>query len=347
MASTDRPVPAAPAEPLIHDRALAAPAFRTDDDAYAFADALLLAERRGEWPLLRAQVVAGLMALRRRGAPPDTACREALAAFRYERGLEAADRMRAWLDARGLTAADWREGVVRDLARQGRSATTETDASDDDEVVAALRVDLHASDLLAWTLGELARFAAVAPPGTVPPPDALLVAPLPWDALGVPEAWLAARRPRIEALLHGWEAWRADALTPEALERVVERRRLDWVWLSGTWVVHASEDVARELHLCVTADGMALADAAGQAGVAPMRGSLIIDEAPPAVRDALLAAGPGDLIGPIATPAGHWIMTVASKTLPSLDDPATRRRAERLLVEDAAARRVRERVRWA
>ena len=118
---------------------------------YAWEDVLLAAELRGELGELERQASQGLACLRRLEAQPDRQRSETLPAetlraaatvFRYEHNLLAAEELEAWLDARGLSIADW-NGYLRRLVLRERWADEleqiESEfAVGDDEVEAAL-----------------------------------------------------------------------------------------------------------------------------------------------------------------------------------------------------------------
>jgi hypothetical protein len=254
-----------------------------------------------------------------------------------------------WLDAvrRALLLERWAEDL--DDIREAY----EVDAG---EIAEALPCEAICSGLAGDLAARLAGRAAIhardagALEGADSGADAL--------AAAVPEALLAralpdwpppARRERLRALARLEVAWRRFAAanaSPEALHALVASRRLDWVRIGVQAVTAADEDVAREIALCVREDRRPLVEVAAEAGLAATASEVWVEDAPEALRDLLIAAGPGDVLGPLKTTEGCLVAVVGDKRLPADDDPAVRARAERALLARAVEREVTDRVTW-
>ena len=150
--------------------------FAIGDDVYRWGDVVRLAELRGEWSALAADVARGTAAaaeLETRGEPIDDEAIDAAAReFRYERGLLAADELEAWLERHELTAADWHGYLRRSLAR----ATRFPEAAGGDSAAEAAWSGARASapGVSSGSRSELARLAAVSPGSPIEALDASL-----------------------------------------------------------------------------------------------------------------------------------------------------------------------------
>jgi parvulin-like peptidyl-prolyl isomerase len=98
--------------------------------------------------------------------------------------------------------------------------------------------------------------------------------------------------------------------------------------------------------MAVREDGRALDAVAGEARLELQSGRPWLGDLAPPLRDALLSAGPGELVGPLGGDDGWTVVQVLAKTMPSADDPETRQRAEAALLQERVDREVQARVRW-
>lgn len=264
----------------------------------------------------------------------DARVEEAAAEFRYARSLEAVDELTAWLTARGLTVDAWWESVRRTaleakfrdqpLLRPATGNDAESDAPPVDPDDAAL-ADLVVTDVLENAMTALARRIAVAR-----------------DA----RAWPASpdHDRRHDALEVTWMPWRAALLQEDALQDVVNHERLSWLMVETMECAWPNVDAAHEAISCVQADGMALADVADEAGVPVRQMRRLLADAPDTLRDALLTAAPGELVGPLALGDRWLVAQLHAKRAPSLDEPLVREAAERRLEERATAALVAQHV---
>ena len=108
------------------------------------------------------------------------------------------------------------------------------------------------------------------------------------------------------------------------------RMRLDAAGFA--YLTHADEMVMREAALCVRLDGRELSDVAGDAGAQLQETSVLLDDAERLLRTWLLAAHPGDLVGPLATGDDHRLVRRRRRMPPSLDDPGCAARAEDTII---------------
>jgi hypothetical protein len=292
------------------------------------------------------------------GTPVAQAAIEAAAAeFRYARGLVSADEMRAWLDGWGLSAREWMDWVRRDHARTMAARTidevTAQHSPAPGELVAALPITFVCSELADRFGRDLAERAAVhAVEGLndravecshVETADALELLSA-FGALSVERV-----RERIAVIGQFDDAlapFRHAALTPAAVRRELDARRLDWIRVDYRTVIFASEHAAREASWCVRRDGLDLDEVVARAGAILRTDRSYLCDVDGALRTGLLGARAGELIGPTRENGCFVLHYVDFKELPSLDDPEMRRRVEDHVLQKALASVVHDHVRW-
>ena len=231
--------------------------FAIGDDVYRWGDVVRLAELRGEWSALAADVARGTAAaaeLEARGEPIDDEAIDAAAReFRYERDLLAADELEAWLERHDLTAADWHGYLRRSLAR----ARFPEAAGGDSAAEAVVWCEGICSGRLERLAHELARLAAVSP--------------------GSP----------IEALDATFDDFSAAAVDDSAEAREVETNRLEWLRFAYEALVAEDEGAAHEAVLCVRADGDSLDAVADSRRAGGGAGRVLAGRARPGAGDAV------------------------------------------------------------
>jgi hypothetical protein len=332
----------------------------------AWEDLVLAGCLWGDWPDLETRVRDGLACLARLDEDDEDALSEddveaAAAEFRYARDLVAAADLEAWLDRRGLTVDAWLDFVRRSLLRE-RWADDLEGVRDEyeieaDEVAEALECEAVCGGLAADLAARLAGRAAIHARDAAGAGDALdqeaeaLAAAVPEHLLAraLPDVPPGVRRERLRALARLEAAWRrfaAAAASPEALRALVSGRRLDWMRVGVQTVTAPDEDVAREIAMCVGVDRRPLAEVADEAGLGAATAELWVEDMPETLRDVLIGAQPGDLLGPLAVKDGYLVALVGTKRLPSEDDPAVRARAEHALLARIVDREVTDRVTW-
>lgn len=280
-------------------------------------DLVAAAEAWGEWARL-VQVVREELACD--GRPVEAGEVTAAAnGFRRARGLLAAEDLEAWLAERDVSVADWLDHVRRSLLRD-RGGIPDT-------LPPASGQGVWVHGICSGVLGELAeRLAAGA--------ACAVAQTLPVDPAS--PARLDAARERLGAA----------AASEAALGRELGARRLEWTSVDCRTCLFPDREVAAEAALCIREDGRAFEDVAGEAGVETRRARLLAGELEPELAAALLAAEPGELVGPVEIPGGSRLALVEAKTPPSSADPALRARAAAIVAARAVARAVDEHVRW-
>jgi hypothetical protein len=292
-------------------------AFSAGEEDYRWADIVAAARAWGRW-----DEIARLAA---REAPKVGEAELAAAgeAFRYERGLLAADEMEAWLRHWGLTQAAWSSYLRRTLSSAAPAQSGEAPSGEAEEE------DIWAEAVCSGALFELARELAARAAAA--------------EARGT---GAGAIEPDLGRMGEELTAFVEDALTPEARAKALELRSADWVRLTFTELELPEQGMANEAALCVREDGLSLAEVAERAGVALREREAFIEEVDGELSKALLSAPPGELVGPVRVADGFALLRVHEKVAPVLGDPVIQARVEEEVPRRALEREVRNRVRW-
>jgi hypothetical protein len=333
--------------------------FTVDGQVFTRLDVLRWAERHDAAFAARVRRRRALAALAGDDEPSETDVEAATSNFRYDRGLEDAAAMERWLDERALSVDAWWEAIRRTVLEAGPPLVA-IDALRDDAVVdeedsaGEWLADLSATDLLDAAVTDVARRAAVAreaggaaeappPPGATPAPGDPIV---PWGALGVSATRLAECDVRLEALAAAWERWHPGVVTEAALKTAVDHHRLEWLVVDVVISWWPGADAAHEAIWCVRDDGQPLDDVARDAHVPFESSVLLLDEAPAALHDPLLAAASGDIVGPVDAQGRVIVASVRSKRPPSLADAMVRAAAGHAVERAAAVPLLERHVAW-
>ncbi len=304
-------------------------------------DVVAAARRWGDWARLEEEVRRGLACAEHADDTGDDVAEDDLETaaqeFRYERDLISGQDMQAWLDRWSLDAADWMEYLRRRLLRERWGAEVAAIAAEHPVEPEDVEEVLHAEAVCSGFLERLARKLAGRASAAARARD---------------EGWIGAEPsgdglgPALERIDAGFRSFCDHVVTPAALAAQVAAHRLEWVRAHCRCLALPTIEGAREAALCVREDGMDLDEVARSAGATAEVAHAFLDGYDDTLRDALLAARPGDLLGPIVSGDRFVVILVHDKVLPSLDDPVVRRRAQERLLDSALAREVHDRVEW-
>lgn len=343
--------------------------FTVGQTSYVWEDVILAGLLWGDWTALQERVRRGLACLARLDdldeddddALDEADVETAAAEFRYARDLVAAADLEAWLERRGLSVEAWldfiRRGLLIERWADDLEEIREEYELDEDEVAAAVVCDALCGGLAAELAGRLAARAAIHARG-VDDPDAAAAGADTGESMTVPDDVLKralpdlprpACRERLRALAEleaGWRRFTERLATPEALRALVTSRRLDWVRVVMQGVLTPDEDVAREIASCVRVDRRPIDEVAEEAGQRAETIEWWLDEVEGPLRDALVGAQAGDVIGPLLFKEHQFVFVVDAKRLPAEDDPAVQARAEQALLARTVDREVANRVTW-
>lgn len=328
---------------------------------YQWIDVLLAALWRGDWHPFDARLRQGLACEAYAYDIDDPADQDAVdaatTAFRYDHELLTAEETEAWLERRGLTVDSWSRVFVRTNLRERWADRLDRIVADvpitRDEILAELPAEGHCTGAFLAMARQLAARAAVAAfeaePDAEPQLDeaqaeavvqqhAALFDPL--DPLEYERRLL-----HVASLEHTYTRTRNASLTPEALKAEVDASRLDWIAVDLDRLRFPERSMVREALLRCGEEGLTLAQLATRINRRVLPDCVQLDDCDDVLRQALLSAEPGQLLGPVPQADAFDTIQVRQKTLPSLDVPVIRARAE-AAVEASLTHRALVRVHW-
>jgi hypothetical protein len=143
-----------------------------------------------------------------------------------------------------------------------------------------------------------------------------------------------------------FERFRELVVTPESIAARVRSQQAEWTRVTCRILTVATEDVAREALVSIQEDGAEMDEVAADANGKLMEGTFFMEELDQGVRDRLLPAQKGEMVGPLQVEGGHAVVSVLGKVLATPADDVIRSRAEASLLESAVAREIDSRVTW-
>lgn len=333
--------------------AASTPILLVGDRTFDWGDLRIAAWLWGDWQRVERRVGEGLACLRFLEADDselEPALLETAAAeFRYDRNLVAAEEMTHWLEVRGLDVDEWLGFIERTVARSVYAADLERIVAEypvyEEEITAAAECEAICSGIILETVRKLAAAAAFASRTATPPAgptaalDAAILARLAIPGLE-PDA-AVERAERIAGYRAAYDDLHAAAVTAENLARIVQARHLVWMTVECRLASFATDDAAREAIFCVRDEGEDLSAVARSAGVAEERSTFVLEDLPPDLRERLLSAERGALVGPVEFRGRPTVAIVLEKRPPSLEEPAVLARAKTAALAAAIEREAR------
>jgi hypothetical protein len=143
-----------------------------------------------------------------------------------------------------------------------------------------------------------------------------------------------------------FSAHAAQVASADAVARCIEARRLDWIAFELEGLLCATPGIAAEALAQLRHDGSPPAEVARLAGLDVQHRTLLLGDAPPALRAAIAAAAAGDVVGPVELDGVHEVWVVAARTPPETADPVVHARAVATVLAADVDRRRAGRVRW-
>lgn len=319
--------------------------FRAGSRVFRWEDVVLAAELWGDWKLIEERAVENIALLAfvdaGTGATvPEDEIDKAADDFRYERDLITAEELERWLSRWHLDAETWLDWISASLLRDRLPdvVLSARKGAGVRQVESAVLAEAVCSGELERLARQLAARAAI-----VEREKERNHAP---DDDRSPAGTLAERREAVARLELSYQRFREEVLTPDALAARVRARLTDWTRINCSVLRLQAEDAAREVAMAVRQEGVDLGTLAQEIGEATEDGVEFLEEAEPEVRDILLSARPGELVGPVSVGDEFVLVSVRAKIPPVPDDPEVLERAESSLLEELVAREVDNRITW-
>jgi hypothetical protein len=294
--------------------------FSIRESTFGWPEVVAAARAWGDWQALEEQTRRALAVerwARENGIAPSREDLVAAAnAFRYERGLLSVDELEQWAAHWGISTEDWLAHLRRSLLRP-TDRLPEPDLAEE-EVERATWLHAVCSGALpnlARRLAERAAVGARSGGGLLASPEEL-------------------------------ERFSAAHVTDEAIDAEIRGNVIGLTHVRCRYVVHDSDVVLREVALCVGEDARELADVAADAALEVREHGAYLDDTEPRLRTRLLAAGVGDVVGPVQVGDERWLAVVVERRPASTADAALRERVRAALRERALRAVVGDAVRW-
>jgi hypothetical protein len=339
------------------------PTFDFGELQFDHGDVVLAAIAWGEWQVLERSLAEGLAckadADRRGERVDDEELHAAVVAFRRSRRLLAGEEYLGWLAARSLDPTDviahFERMALRRRARARIDEVLATHPPTADQLERLIDIEAMLSGRLRSWGERLARCAAAR--RALQPHDGgsssddgeavqrLVAAAEQTQTSGLSAQDAQARAPLLAELVAAESAFRALVATAELIERRLGEHSLAWQRLVWSEATFHSEGAAREAALMVREDGTAIESVVTLAHADSRVREAYFAEVPE-LANQLLAAPPGELVGPFQAD-GEWrLARLRERAAVSAEDPALRERAIGELLEDALARHLAGRVSW-
>jgi len=339
--------------------------FECGASSYTVDDVIDAAHFRGElepfWQQLLLRAAAEKKASDNEAELDGSELDAAAIAFRYRYDLITAEETEAWLQARGLTLADFSDHFAREQWDKTFGSITKPEATPFIEASAEQR-DLLVVDLTMT--GELDRMATrlawrVAAWDTAKEADATAIEEERkhfFKRSGVSSEkithWLGGLYRDLAwfdgmiALEAAYSARCANGLTPEARHRELGSLRLPLTRFDVELVELESHDAAKEAYLCVRDDGMSMAEVAEEGRYPFHRTEMVLEQIADDLQQKFLSLTPGSVLEPAAREDGFLLTRIIAKKEPSLDDPDVLARVEQRILERHYTDIASGRIKW-
>lgn len=308
-------------------------AFTVNGQGVSWEEVLAFARARGDLDEVARRLATGAtLQATERNSPTTAERRDAARAFRYARGLLAAEELEDWLARWGLSAKGWVDWLDRTL-RVDQSNNTLVGPSHDEEELASCLSELDPLSLWldAICSGQLEASA-----------NALAGASAAWvEATGRPSRFAGP-----DELAAAWERHLGQVIPEDELEALVGRHANDWLTIDLEWAVFSGPDSANEAVACGRFDGECLAEVAGRTGTSWSSAVVLAEDLAAPVRSAAISA-PIDtpvLVG--ASGAADTVIAVRDRKVAALDNLGVRERAKETARRRSSAALIERWIRW-
>jgi hypothetical protein len=319
--------------------------FAAGGDVYRLEDVLAAAELRGDWSRVEERARENLALIlfaeqNEEAGVAEESIDEAAAEFRYERDLITSEEMESWLARWELDADSWLDWIHASLLRKrlAEGVVLPDPEADAEELDLAVRAEAVCSRDLERFARRLAARVAIG--------EREKEFSMSGDDPGRGGLTTLNRSEALASLEQSFQRFREQVVTPAALSARIAEHRTDWTRVDCHVARLADEGAAREAAIAVRQDGADLARVVAEIGQDTEDGIVFLDEMEPEIRDALLSARRGELVGPARIGDEFVLVHVLNKIPPVPDDPEVRERAESSLIESLVSHEIDNRITW-
>ena len=350
------------------DRLAGRSIFSLGEHVFRWEDVVLAAYLWREFPALERRVREALACetrLQEVGSPVSEDDVEAAASdWRYERNLISADDTESWLSARSLSVDEWLAYVRRAHARKRCEGAVvsivKKHRPSPDDLASVIFADAMCSgfvtDVTERLAGRVAIHARATSEGSASgkAPKAKLQAAVQRLPIAIRQRGLfelgrtecVKRAESIAMMDVVFDRFIARTTDTKALGEEIGSHGLDWTRLDCQTLLFATEEPAREAALLMREDHLPIAKAAKIAHSKAVPRQYVLEDTDPPLRDRLVVAQPGDLVGPVRLKDGFLVAAVRDRIEPSAGDQTIRDRARVRIAQRIVQGEVDERIRW-
>jgi hypothetical protein len=339
--------------------------FSLGEREFIWEHVVLAAYLWAEIPALERRIAHGLAAQNRladAGEPVlDDDVEVASTRWRYERDLISADDLESWLSARELGLEEWLAYIRRsESAARSAARGSKRHAPAPDEIGAVMFAEAMCSGtvgaLTERLAGRTAIFGRVTSEGrrSRAPAGAKLRTALERvprtvkqrGLFGMSAADSVQAAEMIAAMDVVFERFVKTLAAQKTLVREIESHALEWTRIGCRTLTFGSQAPAREAALLIREDGMPIAKAASVAKAKVVVDDVVLEDVGGPFKGRLLAAQPGDLVGPVEVEEGFAVTLVTERVPPSVDDREIRERARDRVERRTVGAEIEKRIRW-
>lgn len=321
------------------------------EDEVDLDSALLELLAEGDWGPARDHFARGLSALEEGFTPLAGDLKRAEERFRRQRNLLSGDDLRRWLTSRDLGIGDLRAYLRVELAAGERPGLPPPPADLAEACRRGLLLDGSASKaarrvVMGAAAADILGSAAPQRPDEDWRELATRAADDPALPVGDREGQvLGAKARRVLQLRAALGALGADLADGE-VDDVLAEKALEWTELQYAELSLATPQAAREAIMCLSQDGLGLAEVAALAGTVVNRHACLAGEVSAPLSPHLLSGQPGQPLGPVRDGERWSVVVLDQRRAPSADDDGARGKAREVALSRKLERRLAGRARW-
>jgi hypothetical protein len=333
--------------------------FEIGSQKFAWEDMVLSAQLRNDWHLLLKRIRMRLSCCKyvqeKRTKVTESEIDAEAVIFREARNLISADEMEQWLENKHLTVEEWQSYIERNvIVHKFREEFMEAHKKysilkdEVDEVLFLEGVCSRAFTVFSYKLAARAALFVEKQGDSVPNLIADLNEPLRsrWEALKTKIQSESHLEHLLKLEIFYRKFWKT-VVTEELLEEEIDSRAQELIKFQLVSLSFAEETAALEGALCIRQDGMSLEQVAEEADAGFQEETIYLLEIDSAIRDILMGAKRGDLVGPLQDSKGEFqLIRIIDKQKATTQDQEARKQAARQYRRRIVHQTINAHVKW-